>query len=166
MRYTLEEDERIPNKIAHDKAVADDEREAEQRMQTATKERKAKTGKIVDKLADGKALTVPDLNYLATPAVRLEYMNTLRERGHDPQKFADMFDVLHQIALNPKTTDANRLKAANAYIARTRELYNLDGETDKNTGVTNVIVIKEVLIAGGQQIRDPVQSIPKAEIID
>jgi hypothetical protein len=138
-------------------------------MAVETQKRKEKVGGIVDKLAVGKALAVSDLNYLATPAVRLEYMQVLREKGHDPEKFASMFDILNEIASDTDVTAQNRIKAANAYISRVREMFNLDGSRDElKGGVTNILIIKGDLIAGGKGNHDTVQhgQIPTAEVID
>ena len=146
-----------------DKESARSDRE----MAVETGKRKEKVGDIVDKLAEGNKLAVADLNYLATPAVRLEYMIMLREKGHDPDKFVKMFDVLEEIALDKKVTPQNRVKAANAYISRVREMFNLDGSRDElKGGVTNILVVQGDLIAGGKGNRDTVQPVREAEIID
>lgn len=140
---------------------------SDKEMALATETMTERVDEIVDKVAEGKELAVTDLNYLATPAVRLTYMMALHKKGHDPDKFVEMFDILHKIASNKKVSHQNRIKAANAYISRVREMFNLDGSRDElKGGVTNILVVQGDLIAGGKGNRDTVQPVQEAEVVD
>lgn len=153
--------------IVREREIVKDEFASETKFQDDLADRKKKAGKIVGKLEQAKKLTAADLNLLASPAMRLEYKRVLIERGHDPKKFADMFDILHTIASDEGVSDGNRIKAANAYIARAREVMGLAPDTDGDkAGTQNILVVQGDLIAGGQRNEDPVRTVPDAEGTD
>lgn len=155
--------------IRFDAEVEQENARADAEMEEELKVKQDRSAALITNLEKGLSLTDDDLKFLAVPSARLTYIRVLRTRGHDPNKFADMFDILHGIACANEVRVQDRIKAANAYIARTREIHGLDASADDKKGAGGNTIIFNIggdLIAGGKRNPDPPEPVREAEIID
>jgi len=90
-----------------------------------------------------KPETRKDLSHVEDAArTRIKYLEQLDKDGHDHVRYSQMFNVLYQIGYDEEGiySDAIRIKAANAYLARLNELRGLTFNPSDSLNFNFVVV--------------------------